>query len=247
MPAEPILILGGTREARELAAILTARGHDVTSSLAGVTARPELPVGNHRIGGFGGVDGLGNYLATGAFRVVADATHPFAARISRHAADACRRAGIPLLRLERPAWREEPGDSWTHVASPDEAAAALPRGARVLLTTGRKDLAAFFERGDIAGIARMIEPPPLDPPARWQVLRERPPFREADEAALMAAHAITHLVTKNAGGGATDAKLRAARKCRVGVIMIGRPPKPEVPCFPAAEPLADAVERLLSP
>ena len=124
---------------------------------------------------------------------------------------------------------------------------ALPSGARVLLTTGRKDLAHFFNRADISGIARMIEAPPLDPPPNWRVLRQRPPFSVAGEASLLAANGITHLVSKNAGGSATEAKLTAARDGGIRVILIARPPKPQVPAVAEVDDLVAAVEGVLSP
>ena len=247
MPVDRILILGGTRDAREAAAALTARGFAVVTSLAGVTEQPLLPAGELRVGGFGGVDGMSKYLVADAISVVVDATHPFAIRISQNAHDACLRTGVPLLRLERPAWQLAPEDAWTIVSSPEEAAMALPSGARVLLTTGRKDLAHFFNRADISGIARMIEAPPLDPPPSWRVLRERPPFSVAGEASLLAANGITHLVSKNAGGSATEAKLTAARDAGIPVILIARPPKPQVPAVAEVSDLVAAVEGVLSP
>ena len=247
MPADRILILGGTRDAREAAAALTARGHAVVTSLAGVTEQPLLPAGELRVGGFGGVDGMSKYLVADAISVVVDATHPFAARISQHAHEACLRTGLPLLRLERPAWQPASDDDWTIVPSAEAAASMLPSGARVLLTTGRKELAHFFSRADISGIARMIEAPPLDPPANWRVLRERPPFTVTGEAAVMAANGITHLVSKNAGGSATEAKLNAARIAGIRVILIARPPKPQVPSLGAVSDLVMAVEGVLSP
>ena len=247
MPVDRILILGGTRDAREAAAALTARGYAVVTSLAGVTEQPLLPAGELRVGGFGGVDGMSKYLVADAISVVVDATHPFAARISQHAHDACLRTGVPLLRLERPAWQPAPEDAWSIVSSSEKAAMALPSGARVLLTTGRKDLAHFFNRADISGIARMIEAPPLDPPPSWRVLRERPPFSVAGEASLLAANGITHLVSKNAGGSATEAKLTAARDAGIPVILIARPPKPQVPAVAEVSDLVAAVEGVLSP
>ena len=247
MPVDRILILGGTRDARDAAAALTTRGYAVVTSLAGVTEQPLLPAGELRVGGFGGVDGMSKYLVADTISVVVDATHPFAARISQHAHEACLRTGVPLLRLERPAWQPAPEDAWTIVSSPEEAAMALPSGARVLLTTGRKDLAHFFNRADISGIARMIEAPPLEPPPNWRVLRQRPPFSVAGEASLLAANGITHLVSKNAGGSATEAKLTAARDAGIPVILIARPPKPQVPAVAEVSDLVAAVEGVLSP
>lgn len=247
MRPDRILILGGTRDARQLAEVLAAQGHRVITSLAGVTEQPQLPSGEVRIGGFGGADGLAAYLTAEDIALVIDATHPFAVRMSAHAAEACRSRAVPLMKLERPAWRAGEGDNWLDVASAADACTAIPAGARVLLTIGRRDLEPFFGRGDISGIARMIEAPPADPPPNWRVLRERPPFTVTREAALMADNGITHLVTKNAGGSATEAKLEAARKAEIPVIMIARPPKPDVASFAAIDNLSAAVRRLLSP
>lgn len=247
MPGERVLILGGTRDARQLADTLVAEGRDVITSLAGVTSEPVLPEGKVRTGGFGGISGLKSYLESNGIAAVVDATHPFAAQMSAHAAAACASLGLPLLRLEREGWTAGAGDDWTLVASAAEAAGALPAGARVLLTTGRKDLPPFFDRPDLSGIARMIETPPLDPPRGWHVLRERPPFTVAGEAALMANNGITHLVTKNAGGSATVAKLQAAQEAGIPVVMIDRPAKPEVPCFATIDNLMLVLRKLLSP
>src|SRR5213082_3166502 len=97
-----ILILGGTAEARELAAGLDAAGVSVTSSLAGRVSSPRLPAGETRVGGFGGPEALAGWILEHDVRAVIDATHPFAQRISASAAGACRAAAVPLLRLERP-------------------------------------------------------------------------------------------------------------------------------------------------
>ncbi|MEI7600321.1 MAG: cobalt-precorrin-6A reductase [Aestuariivirga sp.] len=247
MPRDRILILGGTRDAREIADALVARGRNVITSLAGATTQPVLPSGDVRIGGFGGVDGLKSYLEAEQIGLAIDATHPFAARMSAQAFEACQSSGVQLIRFERATWSAAEGDDWTHVSSPAEAARTVPAGARVLLTTGRKDLQPFFDRHDISGIARMIEAPPADPPANWEILRERPPFGVQDETALMAANAITHLVTKNAGGAATEAKLKAARELKIPVIMVTRPTKPDLPCFETVGKLLVVVEGVLSP
>lgn len=247
MPGNRILILGGTGDAREIAAALVAAGHDVITSLAGVTAQPILPAGEVRSGGFGGVSGLQSYLESEGIALVIDATHPFAAQMSRQAFEACERCGVLLLRFERKPWQPTPEDTWTVVGSAAEAAAALPPGARVLLTTGRKDLEPFFARGDLSGIARMIEAPTTQAPSSWRVLRDRPPFTVAGEEALMMENAITHVVTKNAGGSATEAKLEAARECGIPVLMIARPVKPEVPNFGSLDNLMVVVEGVLSP
>lgn len=247
MPTAPILILGGTRDARELAAALDAAGHRVITSLAGVTQEPVLPQGEVRRGGFGGVDGLRQFLTAEKVALVIDATHPFAARISAHAAAACQSEGVPLLRFERPGWTAQEGDHWTSAQSVEEAASLLPPAARVLLTIGRKEVAPFFARQGLSGVARMIEAPPVEPPPGWLILQHRPHFTAEGEFGLMRRHGITHLVTKNSGGTLTEGKLQAARRLGLPVIMIARPAKPEVQIFAIRTDLLEAVERVLSP
>jgi precorrin-6A/cobalt-precorrin-6A reductase len=228
-----ILILAGTNEARLLANYWVEQGHFVTSSFAGVTSNPKLPAGEIHIGGFGGVEGLRKFIAAVKFDFVIDATHPFAAQISSNVAEAYPQ----VLRIERPAWVPQLGESW--VAAPDHRAAfeVLPIGARVLLTIGRKEALMFSERADLSGVMRMIESPPAVPNC-WSLILERPPFDLESEIQLMRQHQITHLVTKNSGGEETAAKLVAAFQLGVQIVMIDRPKKPDVRTFSTIDAIA---------
>jgi len=219
-----ILILGGTREARELAGYLEedARYHVITS-LAGRTAAPNEVTGEIRSGGFGGVEGLMEFTRKKRIALIVDATHPFAVQISANAADAGARTGIPCLRLERAPWAERKGDNWTHMTDIKAAARAIPQGARALVTVGRQEVAPFFARRDIRVLARMIEPPEFDVPDNAEVLLARPPFSLKRERALLEAKRIEVLVSKNSGGDATYTKIEAARALGLPVIMIARP------------------------
>lgn len=218
-----VLLLAGTAEARALAGNLCAiAGLNVIASLAGVTQDPApypVPV---RTGGFGGSDGLADWLRTHRPDVLIDATHPYAARMQANAVTACETAEVPRLRLLRPAWPARRG--WVHAPDLEAAAKALPANARVLVTTGRKDIAPFATREDTRFILRTIEPVP-DLPQHMDLLIARPPFTRDQEQDTMARHKITHLVTKNAGGTGT-AKLDAADSLRLTTIMVDRPPKP---------------------
>ena len=231
------LILGGTKEARMLASRLLRTGLDVTSSFAGVTENPILPEGKIRVGGFGGVEGMREYLLAEQIDVLVDAAHPFAAVISAHAAE----ASPDVLRLERPAWVPLLQDRWIDVQNNETALEALPSGSRVMLTIGRKEVAVFTSRSDLTGVARMIEPPAAALSENWQLVLERPPFTMADELALMKQLEITHLVTKNAGGRETAAKLGAARSLGISVVMIARPFKPKVETFTTVDAIAAAI------
>ena len=234
-------MLGGTSDANVLARELLKSGFDVVTSFAGVTENPVLPAGEIRVGGFGGEEGLFDYLKAEGFTAIADATHPFAAQISRHGFNAAERAGIPYLRLERAAWTPLPADNWISIQNTEAAVAALPSAARVFLTIGRKEISGFLARVDLSGVARMIEKPPFDLPPNWKLVLARPPFSVDAERELLAFHKTTHLVTKNAGGKLTVAKLMAARAQRIPVVMIERPQKPPAPAFGSVPALVAAL------
>lgn len=225
-----LLILGGTGEARALAAHATAqfaRDLRVITSLAGRTRSPAALAGEVRRGGFGGADGLAAYLRATRIDFVIDATHPFAARISATAQQACALLDIPLLTLSRPAWVKEEGDHWIDVADAAEAAIHLPAlGHRAFLTIGQRDIAAFAGVGGVHFVVRLVDPPlGALPLASYELLVGRGPFTVADERLIMERHAIDVLVSKASGGASTAAKLAAARVLRIPVIMLRRPPQ----------------------
>ena len=221
-----ILILGGTGEARELAAELVAAGADVISSLAGRVSQPRLPDGQVRVGGFGGAEGLAAFLREEGITHLIDATHPFAATITANAALAAADTGAPRLVLRRPGWEADP--SWERVAGIREAAEAVARwpGESVFLTTGRRDLDAFASDDSHRYLVRTVDPPEGAVPPRMTLLLDRGPYTVEGETALMREHRIGLLVTKNSGGPMTAAKLTAARDLGVLVVMVRRPPLP---------------------
>ena len=225
------LILGGTREARDLAALLAGTpGLRVVSSLAGRVRDPVLPVGEVRIGGFGGPEGLADWLREQQVDAVVDATHPFARTISASAAAACAATGVPLLGLAREPWIAGPDDRWHEVDSLPDAAALLPAlGRRVFLTTGRQGLGAFAGLDQAWFLIRCVDPPDQPLPPDCQVILARGPYDAAAERALMAEHRIEMLVTKNSGGPLTAGKLDAARDLDLPVVMVRRPPVPDIP------------------
>lgn len=239
-----ILLLGGTGEARDLAGRLSALGHDVISSLAGVTMSPVLPDGTVHVGGFGGLSGLSRFLREEAIGLIADATHPFAVRISANAVEAARAAGIAYLRLERPAWTAGKGDEWLPAEDIEEAARLIAPRATAFVTVGRQEIAPFLARGDARILARMIDPPDISVPERALILLARPPFTLQSERALMRKHEVSVVVTKNSGGAATEAKLAAARRLHLPVIMIERPEKPDAETVETVEEMVDRIAAL---
>jgi precorrin-6A/cobalt-precorrin-6A reductase len=222
-----ILILGGTTEARRLAERLAPRADlAVTLSLAGRTAAPAAQPVPVRVGGFGGAEGLATFLEAEAIDVLIDATHPYAAQISKNAAEAAARARVPLVAIERPAWEPIDGDRWIEVADMPAAVAALgtaPR--RVFLALGRNELRPFEAAPQHFYFVRSVDP--VEPPLALGdaiYLTGRGPFHEAAEHALLAQHHIDVVVAKNSGGAATYGKIAAARRLGLPIIMLQRPP-----------------------
>lgn len=226
------LVLGGTAEASALARRLVAGGTWApVTSLAGRTARPVLPPGEVRIGGFGGAAGLAEHLRAGGYHAVIDATHPFAAVMRWHAADAAGAAGLPRLRLERPGWIAGPGDRWQRVptlAAAGEVVAASP-WRRVLVTTGRSDLGAYTPAADGRRwwLVRSVDPPGDLPLAPAEVVLGRGPWDADEEEGLLRRHRIDAVVTKDSGGPA--GKLEAARRLGLPVVVVDRPASPAGP------------------
>lgn len=198
----------------------------VTSSLAGRVSRPRLPVGPVRIGGFGGADGLAEYVRTRQVSAVVDATHPFAERITGTAAQVCADVGVPRLVLRRPGYTQQAGDAWVWV---DDVAAAAREAARlagrVLVTTGRQGLAAYVPYPETFWVVRCVELPEVMPP-QGELVLSRGPYGTAAEAELLAVHRIGAVTSKDSGGEMTVGKLVAARAVGVPVVMVRRPPLP---------------------
>lgn len=221
-----ILILGGTTEASALARRLARDGQPAILSYAGRVEAPRAQPVPVRVGGFGGAEGLAHWLQEHGIRAVVDATHPFAATISKNAAAAAEMTGLPLIALVRLPWQAGAGDRWTEV--PDLAAAAdrlSGPAERVFLAIGRQGLAAFAARPQHRYLLRLVDPPEALPfPADVELARG--PFDPAGDLALLRRHAIQRIVAKNAGGAGAAAKLTAARMLGLPVILVARPPAP---------------------
>jgi len=225
-----VLILGGTGDAKELTTKLAAIPDvEVITSLAGRTRQAENSTGTLRVGGFGGIAGLTDYLQEQNIDLLIDATHPFAAQISFHAAAAAEATNIPRLMLIRPAWEQGEGDRWIEVNNHETAAAVLPELAqRIFLAIGRQELASYAHLNSLWFLMRMVEPPTVDAivPA-GEILLERGPFSLEQERSRLLQYGIRAIVSKNSGGQVTYAKIAAARELHLPVVMIQRPPAPE--------------------
>ena len=219
--------MGGTTEASLAARALADAGVDAVFSYAGRTDAPAQQPLPMRVGGFGGVQGLVDYLQREGMTHVIDATHPFAAQMSRNAYAACGALGLPLLSLQRAPWVAGEGDDWHHVGDIAQAVAALPSApARVFLATGKQNLAPFAALPQHHFLLRLVDAPAAPPLPNCSVVIAKGPFDVAGDTALLAQHCITHIIAKNAGGQGASAKLEAARALGLPVLMIARPDAP---------------------
>ena len=240
-----VLLLGGTGEARVLAGRLVDAGVPVVTSLAGTVSPGNPPPGEIRIGGFGGVAGLIDHLRENPIAQVVDATHPFAARISAHAATACAQVGVPLVRLSRPSWRRRPDASTWHWVADMAAAkrAAEKLGRRVFLSVGRRSAAEFTQWRDRYVLLRVVEEPETPVPDSWEVLAVRGPFDLAAERELLLDRRIDVMVTRDSGGSHTAAKLDAAAVLGTRVVVVARPADP--PGVPLVQSVDAAMDWVL--
>jgi len=222
------LILGGTSDASQLSAEIARAGFDAVYSYGGRTRAPaEQPLPT-RIGGFGGVRGLADYIRREGITHVIDATHPFAAEMSRNAVQACAETGTPLIALERAPWRKAPGDTWIEVGDVNAAVAALPESpAKVFLAIGRQHIAPFAGKPKHAYTLRFVDPPQEPLPFAAEMIVSRGPFTLDGELAMMRTRGIGWIVARNSGGDGARAKIDAARTLGLPVIMISRPQLPE--------------------
>jgi precorrin-6A/cobalt-precorrin-6A reductase len=225
LPTKRVLILGGTTDALKLVdALSESKRFTAIYSLAGRLKNSSTPHCEIRVGGFGGFDGLCDYITKERIDAVVDATHPFAARISHNAEQASQRLSLPLLALVRPPWSAASGDMWHEV--PDmRAAAEIIRslGKRIFLTIGRQEASAFAACTEEYFLIRAIEDPGEPLPPNRHVLLARGPFQFADELNLLCSFAIDVVVTKNSGGDAAYPKIQAARELKIPVVMVQRP------------------------
>ena len=226
-----ILLMAGTSEAKDIATGLAAMGVPAVASLAGATRAPHPLAIATRVGGYGDADGFRTYLKDAGIHAVIDATHPFADRITARTAAVCAGLNMPYVYVLRPPWTPQAGDYWTQIASEQEAAAHIPKGATVFLGTGRQTLHQFDGLVGCRVICRQIDPPTAPFPfAGGMFLTGRPPFAVAAEKATFARLGVDWIVVKNAGGDASATKLTAARDLGIPVLMITRPAPPKAVC-----------------
>ncbi|MGG2398823.1 cobalt-precorrin-6A reductase [Pseudomonas sp. SH1-B] len=219
-----ILLLGGTTEALRLARRL---GGDTIYSLAGLGRVPNDLACRVRVGGFGGVEGMANFIAGEGIELLLDLTHPYAAQISANAAAAAGLAGVPCWALRRSGWQAGTGDDWREVDGWDDLVTALAPFRRPFFTSGREPLAHLHEiPAHQHWTVRCLQREPAPP--RAEVIGARGPFSLEDERALFARIRCDVLVSKNSGSASTEPKLQVARELGLPVLLLRRPELPAV-------------------
>lgn len=246
-PVLRVLILGGTGEGNELASRLAQR-MDLLAiySLAGRVSAPKRPEGIVRVGGFGGVDGLGAYLVKEDIRMVVDSTHPFATRISRNAELACASLGVPLVAFTRPPWVQTKKDIWHEVVDFEEAARVVDsKKGRVFLSIGRQEVDRFAACHNAWFLIRAIEEPTGPLPDLHEILLRRGPYSLDEELQLLRDYSINYIISKNSGGAATYSKIQAAQLLKIPVIMVKQPVKHLVRTVETVEDVIVEIDRLV--
>lgn len=219
-----ILLLGGITEALAIARTL---GPEHIYSLAGVGRVPTDLKCQLKVGGYGGAEGMAQYMREQGVDLLLDATHPYAAQISHNAALAANSAGIPCWALRRTAWTAGPGDDWREVADWSELVAALAPFKRPFFTLGREPLQHLEEIPEHQfWTLRALDSYPGN--ERCDVIGARGPFQLEDERQLFEQRQIDVLISKNSGSDSTEPKLDIARERGVPVLILKRPELPEV-------------------
>ncbi|SCW91841.1 MULTISPECIES: cobalt-precorrin-6A reductase [unclassified Pseudomonas] len=219
-----ILLLGGVTEALAIARTL---GPDHIYSLAGIGRVPTDLTCQVRVGGYGGAEGLAQFIRDQGIDLLLDATHPYAAQISHNAAHATRACGIPCWALRRPAWQPQAGDDWREVADWAELIQALQPFHRPLFTLGREPLQHLHEiPPEQFWTLRALDVYPGN--ERCEVIGARGPFHIEGERELFERRRIDVLISKNSGSTATEPKLEVARERGVPVLVLRRPVLPRV-------------------
>ena len=214
-----ILLLGGVTEALAIARTL---GPQHVYSLAGVGRVPGDLGCEVRVGGYGGAEGLAQYIREQRIDLLLDATHPYAAQISQNAALAAAASNIPCWALRRPAWVAQPDDDWREVADWSELVEALATFQRPLFTLGREPLEHLHEiPPEQFWTLRALDVYPGN--VRCEVIGARGPFLIDDERMLFAQRRVDVLISKNSGSSATEPKLEVARERGVPVLILKRP------------------------
>ena len=220
-----LLLLGGTADARCIADTLHSKGLDIIYGIAGLVRSPTVlyPVIS---GGFRQLGGFKHYLKATKIDLILDATHPYAAMISHKAVLAAKQTGIPCWRYHRSAWQQDEKKTWNSFSDWDDLAQRLRGYIKPFFTIGQlaQHLIQRLEENkkqQIVVRTAVASKYPLPENTKW--IQGIGPFILNDEIRLMTDHKIDALVSKNSGGKATAAKIKAAKQLSIPVFILDRP------------------------
>lgn len=167
--------------------------------------------------------------------IVLDATHPYAAEVTKNIRTACESAGVLYQRILRP--EGEKNSEAIYVESTEEAAAFLSgTEGNIFLTTGSKELTKFTGIPDYKErlFARVLSIPSVIRSCAElgiegkHLIGMQGPFSAEINEAMLRQFQCSYLVTKDTGlAGGFPEKMEACQRCGVTPVIIGRPLKEE--------------------
>lgn len=232
-----IFVVAGTQDGRELVKLLLDKGYDVAAS---VVSRYGGELLAHACGQKCLIndkpldeEGLKNYLQVHHIRLLVDASHPYAANVSRNAMAVCKALAIPYIRYERDLSKLDYAGI-TVVHSYEEAAeAAAGLGRKIFLTTGSRNLEKFVHSPALkdceltarvlptADVIALCEELGLD---AGHIVALQGPFSRELNVELFRKYGAEVIITKNSGAvGGTDTKFAAAAELNLPIVLIDRP------------------------
>ena len=228
-----ICVFGGTTEGRELVEFLSTQPCEVLACVATEYGQALLPetervsVSAKKLP----VVEIESLLRQEGFNLVIDATHPYAASITKSIAAACSQTGTECWRLLRAA--SEVSDAAVFAENTAHAVQLLNcTQGNILLTTGSKELGAFAALTDfparvwarVLPVASSLEACREAGLSPAHILAMQGPFSEEMNTAMLRAIGASWLVTKDGGSaGGFAEKQSAARKAGAQLLVIGRP------------------------
>ncbi len=223
-----VLVLAGTEEARKLCHELRkTEGLEVVASLFQETLNSTYPV-PVITGGFGGVEGLIEYIQNENIHLLIDATHPFSEKINSNALSAARKTRTEYIRLIRPKWEAGSNDRWLEFPTLPQACQNIPHNSRIFAALGGKNLGDIID--EIENILRsskiflrVMEIPTFELSPNWVMLDYNLPITLESERNLLIKLKITHILCRNSGGKVSRLKLKAAAELGLDVFMVDRP------------------------
>lgn len=230
-----ILVLAGTKDGRDLIALLAQAGYQVMASAFSHYGGELIQFENVRVHA-GPLDehGLARLITLNEINMVVDASHPYAVNVSQNAMLACQVTGIHYLRYERPS-AAMPLYEDLHVVSDYQQAIekAASLGKSIFLTTGSRHLKLFKAAACLEHhrlIARVLPEPSVLTEcidlgfSPKDIVALQGPFSHELNIALFKEYRAEVVVTKNSGRvGGSDTKMTAAIALGLPLIVIDRP------------------------